>query len=122
MFLKIRVRAALLKSWEPTRFRNYSHPLSYYVYYDGVNDWMPVLKAMKNDGMGIEDIVFQFVPMLLKGICPKKFFIKASSNEEYKSEDLIDEDTLNHINSLVDGDESLKNMMVGCCASLKYGR
>ena len=121
MLLKIRIRAALLKAWEPTRFRKFSHPLSHYVYHDGLNDWMPVLKQMKKEGARIEDIVIEFVPKLLQGICPKKFYEAASSNKEYKLNDLVDESILSQIDSLVDGDESLKEMMVGTCYSLKYG-
>lgn len=122
MLLKIRVRAALLKCWETTRFRNFSHPLSHYVYYEGINSWMPVLKEMKSSGMSIEDIVIEFLPKLLQGICPKKFYSAVSSNEKFKLDDLIDKTILNHINSLVDGDEKLIEMMIGNCYSLKYGR
>ena len=45
---------------------------------------MPVLKKMKKEGVGIGDIVIEFVPKLLQGICPKKFYEAASSNKEYK--------------------------------------
>lgn len=122
MFLKIRLRSALLKCWEPTRFRNYSHPLSAYVYYDAVNAWMPVIKLMKKDGASIDEIVPEFIDKVMDGICPDKYHkaVTSSGNETYKIQDLIDQDLLSHIDTLTDGDDGLKNMMRGSGYSLKY--
>ena len=125
MFLKIKLRALLLKSFEGTRFGTnpYSlHPLSNYIYYDALNAWLPTLKEMKKEGASNEEMVEQFVMNSIKGICPEKFYVAASSGQPYKDQDLIDENLVNLIDDYSEGDERLKNMMVGCIANLRYGR
>ena len=123
MFLKIKLRALLLKSFEGTRFGTnpYSlHPLSNYIYYDALNAWLPTLKEMKKEGASNEEMVEQFVMNSIKGICPEKFYAAASSGQPYKDQDLIDESLVNQVNILCDGDEGLRNMMIGCSASYRY--
>ena len=125
MFLKIKLRALLLKSFEGTRFGTnpYSlHPLSNYIYYDALNAWLPTLKEMKKEGASNEEMVELFVMNSIKGICPEKFYAAASSGQPYKDQDLIDESLVNLIDDYSEGDERLKSMMVGCIASLRYGR
>lgn len=123
MFLKIRIRTALLHCWAPTRFKNFSHPLSHYIYYDALNNWMPVLKEMKNQGGTIDEITGTFITRVMEGICPNKFYNAAmnSENEPYKLNDLVDQNILNHINTLVEDDDE-KNIMLGCAMEIKYGR
>ena len=125
MFLKIKLRNLLLQSFQGTRFGTnpYSlHPLSNYIYYDALNAWLPTLKEMKKEGASNEEIVEQFVMNAIQGICSQKFHEAASSGEAYKHEDLIDESLVSIVNDCCEGDEGLKNMMVGCVASLRYGR
>ena len=125
MFLKIKLRTLLLKSFAGTRFGTnpYSlHPLSNYIYYDALNAWLPFLKKMKNEGASNEEMVKRFVMDSIQGICPQKFDKAAASGESYKNEDLIDESLINLVDSFCEGDDRLKSMMVGCVASLGYGR
>ena len=115
----------MLKSFEGTRFGTnpYSlHPLSNYIYYDALNAWLPSLKEMKKEGASNEEMVELFVMNSIKGICPEKFYAAASSGQPYKDQDLIDESLVNLIDDYSEGDERLKSMMVGCIASLRYGR
>tara|TARA_B100000214_G_C23557402_1_gene441253 strand:- start:72 stop:449 length:378 start_codon:yes stop_codon:yes gene_type:complete len=124
MFLKIKLRALLLKSFQGTRFGTnpYSlHPLSNYIYYDALNAWLPILKEMKKEGASNEEIVEKFVMKAIKGICAQKFYNAVLSGESYKDEDLIDESLVNLVNDCCDGDKRLKNMMVGGVAGLRYG-
>jgi hypothetical protein len=122
MFLKIRIRAALLQCWAPTRFKNFSHPLSEYIYYEALTAWMPIIKQMKKEGAKIEDIVPEFIGNVLDGICPDKFYKAAISDEPYKMKDLVDQNLLLHIDALAGGDDKVKSMMRGTAYSLKYGR
>ena len=124
MFLKIKLRGLLLKSFEGTRFGTnpYSlHPLANYIYYDAFNEWLPVLKMMKSEGASNEVIVEQFVVNAIKGVCPKKFEKAASSGESFKDEDLIDENIVSLVNDFCEGEEQFKSMMVGCVAGLRFG-
>jgi hypothetical protein len=125
MFLKIKLRALLLKSFEGTRFGTnpYSlHPLSNYIYYDALYAWLTTLKEMKKEGASNEEMIEQFVMNSIKGICAQKFYEAASSGKPYKNEDLIDDSLVNLVDDFCEGDERLKNMMIGCVASLRYGR
>src|SRR6056300_1747594 len=114
MFLKIRLRTALLHCWAPTPFKNFSHPLSHYMYYDALNAWMPAIKEMKKSGASINDIVAEFIDKVMDGKCPEKFYRAAMSGEGYKISDLIDQDLLSQLDALTDGDDGLKDMMRGC--------
>ena len=116
MFLKIKLRTLLLKSFAGTRLGTnpYSlHPLSNYIYYDALNAWLPILKKMKNEGASNEEMVKSFVMNSIQGICPQKFDKAVTSGESYKNEDLIDESLVNLVNSLCEEDITLKYMMLG---------
>ena len=122
MFLKIKLRQLLLIAFEGTRFGTnpYSlHPLANYIYYDAMNDWLPVLKQMKKDGSDNQFIIEQFVMNAVRGISADKFYKAASSEESFKPEDLKDENLLQLISSLTDGDDSLATMMIGCISGLR---
>jgi len=124
MFLKIKLRALLLKSFEGTRFGTnpYSlHPLSNYIYYDALNAWMPVLKKMKKEGASNLEMVEMFVRLATEGVCPQKYYEAASSGSSYNYEDFIDESLVSLLNVYCEGDEGLKTMMNGCVSSLRYG-
>tara|TARA_X000001036_G_C20254750_1_gene633621 strand:- start:204 stop:575 length:372 start_codon:yes stop_codon:yes gene_type:complete len=123
MFLKIKLRALLLKSFERTPFGTnpYSlHPLANYVYYDALNAWLPVLKEMKKQGAGNAEMLEQFVMNSMQGYCPDKFYKAASSEEPYKMEDMIDDKLVSHIDALCNGDESLRHLMIGCSTSYRF--
>ena len=122
MFLKIKLRQLLLIAFEGTEFGNnpYSlHPLANYIYYDAMNDWLPVLKQMKKDGLDNQDIIEEFVKNAVRGISADKFYRAASSEESFKHEDLKDENLLQLISSLTDGDDNLANMMIGYVIQLR---
>lgn len=123
MFFKIKLRHLLLISFQGTRFGTnpYSlHPLANYIYYDSLNAWMPALKMMKKSGASPEEIVEQYVVKALRGICPKKFYIAASSGEEYHLDDLVDQEIIDFQETLCQGDTSLKTMMMGCVSGLRF--
>jgi len=123
MFLKIKLRALLLKSFENTRFGTNPyklHPLANYVYHDALNTWLLVLKQMKKSGASDAEMVQQYVMYSMQGYCPDKFYKAASSGQSYKMEDMIDSKLVNQVNILCDGDEDLRNMMIGCSASYRY--
>ena len=122
MFLKIKIRQLLLMAFEGTRFGTnpYSlHPLSNYIYYDALTEWMPVLKQMKKDGADNHYMVEQFVKNAVKGVCPQKFYEAVKSGESYKPEDLIDANLVNLIEGFCEGEESLITMMIGGVAGLR---
>ena len=122
MFLKIKIRQLLLMSFEGTRFGTnpYSlHPLSNYIYYDALNEWVPVLKQMKKDGADNHYMVTQFVSNAVKGVCPQKFYQAVKSGESYKQEDLIDANLVNLIEGFCEGDERLTTMMIGGVSGLR---
>ena len=123
MFLKIRIRNVLLRSFQGTRFSTnpYAlHPLADYVYYEALNTWLSVLKEMKKEGASIEEITMELVTHALYGHCPNKLFELVNSNQEYTKDDLIDENLVAHVDSLCE-DERLKTMMIGGVSAVMYG-
>ena len=123
MFLKIKLRALLLKSFENTRFGTNPyklHPLANYVYYDALNAWLPVLKQMKKAGASDVEMLEQFIMNSMQGYCPNKFYKAATSGESYKMEDMIDSNLVNQVDILCDGNEDIRHMMIGCSASYRY--
>tara|TARA_B100000902_G_scaffold59384_1_gene66373 strand:- start:4402 stop:4773 length:372 start_codon:yes stop_codon:yes gene_type:complete len=123
MFLKIKLRSLLLKSFEKSRFGTNPyklHPLAHYVYYDALNAWLPVLKQMKKAGASDVEMLEKFVMNSMQGYCPNKFYKAATSGESYKMEDMIDSNLVNQVNILCDGNEDLRNMMIGCSAFYRY--
>jgi len=119
---KIRLRTGLLSCWQGTRFGTNPydlHPLAHYIYYDSLNAWLPILKKQ---GLSIPDMAMELCSNTIRGISPAKFNEAFSSREFLSDEELIDENIINHVNELCDGSETLKNMMVGSAAVLKYGR
>lgn len=122
MFLKIKLRQLLLIAFEGTRFGTnpYSlHPLANYVYYDAMNDWLPVLKQMKKDGADNQFMIEQFVKNVISGVSADKFYKAAASGESYNPDDLIDDSLLNLIDSLTEGEERLPTLLYGCVAGLR---
>ena len=123
MFLKIKLRALLLKSFENTRFGTNPyklHPLAKYVYYDALNSWLPVLKQMKKSGASDVEMMEQYVMYSMQGYCPSKFYKAASSGQSYEMEDMIDNNLVNQVNILCDGNEDLRHEMIGCSASYRF--
>lgn len=122
MLTKIRVRSLLLKSFENTFGTNpYKlHPLAHYVYYDSLNAWLPILKKQYDD---VYEMAAELVRRTNDGISPGKYLkyiSELSEGDPYSEDDLIDDDILKHVNSLTDGDDSLKTVMYGGITILKY--
>ena len=119
MFLKIKLRQLLLIAFEGTRFGTNPilYPLANYVYYDAMNDWLPVL-TNEEDGADNQFMIEQFVKNVISGVSADKFY-KAAASESYNPDDLIDDSLLNLIDSLTEGEERLPTLLYGCVAGLR---
>ena len=74
---------------------------------------------MKKSGAGDAEMLQQYIMYSMQGYCPNKFYKAASSGQSYKMEDMIDNNLVNQVNILCNGDEN-GAIDIGCSASYRY--
>jgi hypothetical protein len=115
MFLKIRIRTALLQIFERSRQGNnpYSlEPLGDYIYYDRLNAWLPLLK-----GLSAKEASFNLISSTLKGESPEKV---SNISGSYTRAEMIDDDLVKKIESL-EPEKELRDLLFGVAYSYKDG-
>ena len=115
MLLKIRIRTILLSIFENCRL-GLDHPLANYIYYDGLNMWLNIVK--KQSGSATDKAVF-IIENTIYGYSAEKMEAAMKSDKPYTLADMKDKALVKKIESLAD--EDIRHILIGAAAGYKYG-
>ena len=114
MFLKIRIRTVLLSIFENAGY-SLENSLANYIYNDGLNMWIDLLK--KHPGSAEDKAIF-VIENVVDGTSVEKFQSVIGSGESYKPADLVDDALKEKVDSISDADS--RKMIVGAAISYRY--
>ena len=114
MFLKIRIRTILLSIFENAGY-SLENSLANYIYNDGLNMWIDLLK--KHPGSAEDKAIF-VIENVVDGTSVEKFQSVIGSGESYKPADLVDDALKEKVDSISDADS--RKMIVGAAISYRY--
>ena len=100
MFLKIRIRTVLLSIFENAGY-SLENSLANYIYNDGLNMWIDLLK--KHPGSAEDKAIF-VIENVVDGTSVEKFQSVIGSGESYKPADLVDDALKEKVDSISDAD------------------
>ena len=113
MFLKIKIRTILLSIFQNAGY-TLDIPLANYIYYDGLNMWIDLVK--KHPGSTEEKSIF-IIENVVDGNSVEKTQAVIESGESYKSSDLVDNILKEKIDSI--SDEDSRRMIIGAAIAYK---
>ena len=115
MFLKIRIRTALLNIFSRCgQGKNPSslEPFADYIYYDRLNAWLPLLK-----GLSAKRAACELISSTLHGYSAKK---ASNITGRYTMAEIVDDDLVKKVNSL-EPNKEIRNRVYGCALAYKDG-
>ena len=113
MLLKIRIRTILLSIFQNAGY-TLDNPLANYIYYDGLNMWLDLVK--KHPGSTEEKSIF-IIENVVDGNSVEKTQAVIESGESYKPVDLVDSELKEKIDSIADEDS--QRMIMGAAIAYK---